>query len=232
MRMEPVVAAEQMILRDYPNCLLAVLGGSAGRGEHNEHSDLDIVVIDESVEDLRRKTLSAYGWVVELFFLTRLEYRDQFDAGVMAWNPTLQRIVGEGKVIRSSPIGEKIRQEAQCDLAYGPLPLTSFDIDVARYTITEYMMDLKGTVEGVESWFVAQKLTTLLCEFILKVNTQWMGEGKTLYRLLSAFDAKIADNLEKALEQLYRHQNRDALINLAAQLIEPFGGPYLIGYEE
>lgn len=236
MKTEPFEAARQLILRDYPNCLIAVLGGSAGREEHNEQSDLDIVVIDDSmedrIEDLHRKTIESYGWVVELFFLTTSGYREQFDVGVLAGNPTLQRILAEGKVLWSSPEGDKIREEAQSDLDYGPLPYTSFDIDAARYSITEFMMDLQGSNERVEMWFVAHKLTTLLCEFILRANQQWTGEGKTLYRLLSAFDSSIAEDLENALEMLYVHDDREALLELVPRLLYPYGGPHLIGYEE
>ena len=49
MRMEPVEAAERVIQHDYPDCLLAVLGGSASRGEYNEQSDLDIMVLERGV---------------------------------------------------------------------------------------------------------------------------------------------------------------------------------------
>ncbi|MFC7679689.1 nucleotidyltransferase domain-containing protein [Paenibacillus sp. GCM10028914] len=233
MRTEPFAAARQLIFRDYPDCTLAVLGGSAGRGEHNEHSDLDIVVIDgEGSEDLSRKTVEAYGWVVELFFIASSEYREQFDAGVLAGNPTLQRIIAEGKVLRTSSIGNKIREEAKNDLDLGPLPLTSFDIDVNRYVITELMMDLRGSTKAVESWFIAQKMTVLLCEFMLRANRQWIGEGKSLFRFLSVYDASTADALEKSMALFYRYNNQEQLLELAERILEPYGGPHLIGYEE
>lgn len=232
MKMEPYEAAKELILREYPNCLIAVLGGSAGKGEHNEKSDLDIVVIDDTIEDLSRKTIEANGWVVELFLLTTSGYRELFDAGVMAGNPTLQRILAEGKILRNSPEGEDIREEAKCDLDYGPLPYTSYDIDAARYMITEYLMDLQGSDKRVERWFITQKLTILSCEFILRVNQQWTGEGKTLYRLLSEFNSSMAEDLESSLERLYLHNEEEALLNWTSKLLEPYGGLHLIGYEE
>lgn len=232
MRTEPSVAARQLILQDYPTCLLAVLGGSASRGEHNEHSDLDILVVDDSIQGLTRKTVGAYGWVVELFFLNTLDYREQFDVGVIAGNPTLQRIIVEGMVICSSHMGDKIREEAKSDLEGGPLPLTSYDLDVNRYVITEFMMDLKGTDLVVEQWFIAQKMTILLCEFVLRANRKWIGEGKTLFRLLLMHNSNVAADLEKSLQLLYVHKDKSALLHLTEKLLTPFGGPYLIGYEE
>lgn len=230
--MEPIDAAEQLILRDYPNCLLAILGGSAGRGEHNEQSDLDIVVIDESVQDLTQRTIGAYGWIIELFFLTKTEYREQFNAGVIAGNPTLQRMVTEGIVIRMSSIGKQVREEAHNDLNMGPLPLTSYDIDVNRYVITELMRDLEGSVRSVEKWFIVQKLTLLLGEFILRANRQWIGEGKALFRLLSNFDSNLAVDVEMSLESFYRYDDQVPLLRLIDKVLEPYGGPHLIGFEE
>lgn len=232
MRIEPNEAARQLILRDYPDCLLAVLGGSASRGEHNEHSDLDILVVEDTIQDLSRKTVGAYGWVVELFFLNTLEYREQFDVGVIAGNPTLQRIIAEGNVIRSSSIGDMIREEAKNDLDVGPLPLTSYDLDANRYVITEFMMDLEGSDKVVEQWFIAQKMIILLCEFMLRANRQWIGEGKTLFRLLSLYDNQLAADLEKSMKLFYLHDDKVPLLDLTEKILEPFGGPYLIGYEE
>lgn len=225
--------AERLIRREYPDCLLAVLGGSAGRGEHNEFSDLDIVVVDDEVTDsYERKTIEAEGWVVELFFLNPSGYRAIFDEGVMAANPTLQRILAEGRIIVSTPAGMEVREEARMDLEYGPLPLTTYDLDAGRYMITEHMMDFKGARKWVEVWFAAQKLTTQLSEFLLRANNRWIGEGKTLFRMLAAFDAKTAADLEYALEMLYRHDRKEELLELATRLLEPYGGPYLVGYEE
>lgn len=232
MKMEPILAAERIIEEKYPDCTLAVLGGSAGRGEFNEFSDLDIAVVERDGEEYQRKTIEAYGWVVELFLLPLGSYRTWFDQGVMAGNPTLQRIVAEGKVLRCTPEGGEVRHDAINDLNYGPLPLASSDIDAYRYMITEYVSDLKSVRSGAEVWFTVQKLTSLVSEFTLRIHNHWTGEGKTLFRLLSDFDPAISQRLEQALEALYRRDERGELLNLCADMLKPYGGFLLVGYEE
>ncbi|ANY75388.1 hypothetical protein BBD41_23985 [Paenibacillus ihbetae] len=232
MKMEPIQAAMKVVSEQYPDCLLAVLGGSASRGEHNEHSDLDVIIVEREGEGLRRRTIEAAGWIVELFIVSSSGYREDFDAGIVAANPTLQRIMAEGIVLRSVPEGDNIREEAQADLAYGPLPLTMSDIDAARYMITEYMMDLEQAKGDGEAWFTVQKISTLLCEFVLRVNRQWTGEGKTLFRLVSGFDPRFGEQLVHALEAMYRSRQSEQLMKLCEQVLLPYGGPLLAGYEE
>lgn len=227
-----MLAAERIIEDYYPGCLLAVLGGSAGRGEFNDYSDLDIAVLERDGEELQRKTIEACGWVVELFLLPVGVYRTYFDQGIMAGNPTLQRIIAEGKVIRRTPEGDEVLREAQSDLRYGPLPLASSDIDAYRYMITEYISDLRSVRPGAELWFTVQKITTLLSEFVLRVHNQWTGEGKALFRQLSAFDPDFSQRLEQALEAIYHQEKPGLLIDLCADMLNPYGGFLLVGYEE
>ena len=142
MRLEPTDAAKRVIQLNYPDCLLAVLGGSASRGEYNEQSDLDIIVIERDGYDFSRKTIEAHGWIVEIFILSSSSYREYFDEGVLAANPSLQRMVAEGTVLRSVPEGEEVRAAARSDLNYGPMPLSLSDIAEYRYMLTEFLLDL------------------------------------------------------------------------------------------
>ncbi|NMO96529.1 nucleotidyltransferase domain-containing protein [Paenibacillus lemnae] len=233
MRNEPKAVAERLVLSQYPNCLLAVLGGSAGRGEHNEYSDLDIVIVDDLVtESYARKTIAVEDWIVELFFLNSAGYEDMFDAGVQSGNPTLQRILTEGIIIASTPEGLKVREAAQSDLEYGPMPFSSYDLDVSRYAITEYMMDLRSLTRPVEIWFTAQKLTILLCEFHLRVRQHWIGEGKTLFRLLERHDPETAERMDQALTFLYVDNDKEPILQLSEHILAPYGGPFLKGFED
>lgn len=45
MRNSPAEAAQTFVSQHYPDCMLAVLGGSASINQHDEASDLDIVVL-------------------------------------------------------------------------------------------------------------------------------------------------------------------------------------------
>lgn len=232
MRMEPVEAAERVIQHDYPDCLLAVLGGSASRGEYNEQSDLDIMVLEREGHDFSRRTIEAHGWITEIFILSLSSYREYFDEGVIAANPSFQRMIAEGTVLHLMPEGEEVRAEAQSDLYYGPLPLTITDINEYRYVLTEYMLDLKSPRSDGEKWFTVHKIAAILCDFVLRVNREWTGEGKTLFRLFNRFDTILGERLETALAAMYRQDDPSILMAFTEEMLRPYGGKLLIGYEE
>lgn len=232
MRKKAIEAAEKLIHSEFPACMLAVLGGSVIKAEANPYSDLDIVILDDETDFPFRKTLKAYGWIIELFILNSNSYREIFDAGIYEANPTLQRILTEGIVIKADAEGKGILEEAREDLSYGPMPWNTHEIDHARYEITEHIEDLKGSVRRGETWFIANKLSVLLCKFVLRVNCRWVGEGKHLFRILTSFAPNIGEQLECALDELYRNNNLTPLMNLSLEIIEPYGGPLLEGFEE
>lgn len=150
----------------------------------------------------------------------------------MAANPTLQRITAEGKVLHLLPEGEEVRAEARHDLNYGPMPLMQADIDEYRYMITEYVQDLKNPKRDGEKWFTVQKIMTVLCEFVLRVNREWTGEGKMLFRLFHRFSTALGDQLEVSLSAMYRQDDPSLLLAFTEQVLSPFGGILLVGYEE
>ncbi len=47
--MKPIEAAQNIITLQFPNCDVALLGGSVARGEATKTSDLDIVIVDQSL---------------------------------------------------------------------------------------------------------------------------------------------------------------------------------------
>ncbi|ACX66533.1 nucleotidyltransferase domain-containing protein [Paenibacillus sp. Y412MC10] len=232
MRLEPMEAAIRVMQRNYPHCLLAVLGGSASSGEYNEHSDLDIIIIERDGYDFSRKTIEAHGWIAEIFILSLSSYREYFDEGVLAANPSLQRMVAEGTVLRSLPEGEEVRADARNDLNYGPMPLSSSDIAEYRYILTEFLLDLTSPRREGEKWFTVHKIASTLCEFVLRANREWTGEGKMLFRLFNRYSPALGDRLEAALLAIYREDDPADLITLTEEALSPYGGRLLVGYEE
>lgn len=230
MQVSALEAAKKYVEQYHPTCLLAVLGGSGSRDQLNPHSDLDLVILDDDAEEPYRKTSQFGAWLVECFIITSMDYRSLFDEGIMSANPALQRMLVEGIELYCDKVAEKLICEAKRDLEYGPMSWTESEIDHARYTLTELIHDLQGSQERTESWFIANRLVTLLAEFHLRVHRQWIGEGKHLYRQLNSFDSEIASRLEVALETFYSHHRPDPLISLCLDTLTPYGGPLLDGF--
>lgn len=216
----------------HPHCTLAVLGGSSGRGAEDAYSDLDLVVLDDSAEYPYHRTYLQCGRNLECFVLTTAASRPILDAGIQAANPSLQRMLSEGWLIRCEPEGRFLLEEAREDLAYGPMPWSAGEIDRARFTLTERMQDVQGVGKKGERWFVAHQIAVQGSEFLLRVNRQWIAEGKHLFRALAAFDPAAAAQLESALAAMYGGDDPAPLLAWGARILDPYGGPLLEGFEE
>ncbi|RUT35660.1 nucleotidyltransferase domain-containing protein [Paenibacillus zeisoli] len=232
MRIQGRAAAEQFIQINFPKCSLAVLGGSGSRSDPNIHSDLDIVIVDDTAEMACHKTIKEYDWIIECFVLTSYSYRDIFNEGIYAANPSLQRMLVEGHVIKCEEEGIHVLEEARTDLAYGPMPWSLNEINFQRYVITDLLEDIRGGESTVELWFSVNRLVVTCCEFHLRVNQQWIGEGKHLFRALKTFDPAMADNLDTALQAVYLRRDLSPIETLVSRTLEPYGGTLLDGFEQ
>jgi|CeladaMinimDraft_18_1061708.scaffolds.fasta_scaffold05876_2 hypothetical protein len=231
MRPSPVETAARYIDAFHPRCLLAVLGGSSARGEHGPDSDLDIVVVEREETDLFRRVERFEGWIVDCFILSAADYREIFDEGLREANPSLQRMIAEGIVIRHAGRGLAIAEEARADLDCGPLPWTSAEIDDARNRLSETMADLLRSRCRDERRFIASRLALLAAEFLLRTNRRWIGEGKHLYRCLRECSPGHAARLGAALEALFARDDPAPLAAVCQSVLEPFGGELIVGYE-
>ncbi|MNS34044.1 hypothetical protein D3C72_661660 [compost metagenome] len=232
MRIQGREAAELFVLDNFPKCSLAILGGSGSRNDHNIHSDLDIVIVDDTTGIACQKTIKAYDWIIECFVLTSSSYRDIFNEGIYAANPSLQRMLNEGQIIKSDEDGVRVIEEARTDLAYGPIPWSLNEIDFHRYVITDLLEDLRGGEPTPELWFIVNRLVVALCEFHLRVNQQWIGEGKHLFRALKSFDPIMAESLDSALQAFYSGMDCDPFEALILRTLGPYGGTLLDGFEQ
>jgi hypothetical protein len=233
MRLPPLEAASSFVNSFFPNCHVAILGGSVSQQLQTPSSDLDIVIIDETYEFPFRKTYREFGWLIEAFVLNRSSYRYFFDVGIDAAIPSLQRMCVEGILLKDSESwGSELINEARNDLQSGPLPWSQEEQDKVRYEITEYLEDLTSGGRQEELFFTVHKLIGLINEFVLRTNRCWMGEGKWMYRSLESYDSAWSSRYFKALGSFYRKGNIVPLSDLILELLAPYGGLLAEGYSE
>lgn len=231
MRQDPAGAAKQFAAEHFSAPLAVVLGGSAGSGRWNDHSDLDVVAVLREEGDFFRKVFRYEGWRVECIIVTQQNYRELFDAGIRAANPSLQRMLAQGTVLCCTEEGKAILEEAKQDLEAGPMPLSSAERDEWRFRITDHVEDARGGECLSARWFAGTEAIKLTCEFVLRMNHRWSGEGKFLLQLAEACQAGSRQRIEAALEGLLRG-DAEPLMEYCAEALAPYGGFLMEGYEE
>lgn len=77
-RRPPVQAAKDFLKNHFPDCQGALLAGSVVRGEETSTSDLDIVIIDDTLSSAYRESFFVNDWPIEAFFHNQHTIRQYF----------------------------------------------------------------------------------------------------------------------------------------------------------
>ncbi|MTH52314.1 nucleotidyltransferase domain-containing protein [Bacillus mangrovi] len=230
-RPDPIETSISFIAEHYPDCEAAFLAGSAGRGAAKPSSDLDIVIIHKKIKNSFRKSFYYQGWPVELFAHGPLSYQKIFLSDRRRAIPSMQRMIFEGRIIKDEGLAGSVKKAAEEDLLKGPDEWADKEKQLKRYFISDALADLTDSDSKEESLFIVHTLTDLLYEFYMRTNGQWLGAGKWKYRTLKNCDPHFAAKLYESLTSFNKDGNAEQLIQLADQILKPFGGRYFEGFQ-
>lgn len=223
-------AASKFVETYFPNCDVAYLAGSVVRGEETESSDLDIIIIDSSVGDSYRQSLTEFGWPIEVFVHNMFTYKNYFKENIDRARPSLPQMCAEGIILHDSGHASRIKNEALQLLKAGPTPWKTIEIEKARYHLTDLLNDLEGSTNALEDLFIVSKLADLTHEFVLRVNGHWIGEGKWIIRALKEYNESFADHFAEVFNRYYSSREKAGVIHFVDEIIAPYGGRLFEGY--
>lgn len=228
--MEPIDIARQLVVEQFPAAIAAWLGGSVVRGDASPTSDLDITVLLDGPPAPMRKSLEYGGWPVELFVHTEKSLAFFADKDQKRRQPTMLRLVGESVVLLDTDgSGARLQQAALAEVAAGPTPLSSEDLDLLRYMVTNLLDDLIGA-SGDERTAICSVLWQDAARLLLTGAGHWSGTGKGLLREVMAYDRSHGTDHARALMEGVRSAD-DRLVDEVDRILEPYGGRLFAGFE-
>ena len=225
-----IEAAQQFIAQYFPHCDGALLAGSVVRGEATETSDLDIVVFDNNRMTSYRESIVAFGWAIEVFVHNLTSYKQYFHEDYKRARPSMPRMVSEGIVLKDNGILDGIKNEAKLLLDKGPEEWTEQTVKIKQYFISDALDDFIGCSNKAEELFIANALAELVSEFVLRTNRQWIGHSKWVVRALLQHDEAFTLHFIQAFDIFYKTGNKQHIIQLVNNVLEPFGGKYFDGF--
>ncbi|MBY0597598.1 nucleotidyltransferase domain-containing protein [Bacillus bingmayongensis] len=229
--MKAIDAAQNIIESQFPNCDIALLGGSVARGEETKTSDLDIVILDQKLPSCYRESFFSNGWPVEVFVHNFKTYKDFFKSDCKRGRPSLPQLVSEGIILKGTvQVVTSLKQEAEQLLNEGPEKWTEELIKQKRYFITDALDDFIGATKREEELFIANLLADLVHEFVLRVNGQWVGNSKWFIRVLRKYDTSFAEQFVEAFDHFYRTGEKKKLIAFVEKTLENYGGRLFEGF--
>jgi hypothetical protein len=212
----------------FPGADTALLCGSTAHDRAKSGSDVDIVVLFESLPDgAWRLTEIHDGTQIEAFVhdLGTLRYFfDEFDA--KAGSRTLANMIAEGIPVPGLPNGlaAPAKEIAAFYLKSGPPAVDSAALERQRYLIGSFLDDLKDERPSHEHLATVAALYTLLAQFTLRAAGKFTGEGKGLARALAAHDAALATKIDEAFAAFFKSGDTALLDAAVADALAPHGG--------
>jgi hypothetical protein len=228
--MTPVDVARQLVTELFPGARAAWLGGSVVRGNASPTSDLDITVLLDGPPAPMRKSLEYGGWPVELFVHTEKSLAYFSNQDQQRRQPTMMRLVGESVVLLDTDgSGDRLQRSCRAEVAAGPTALTTAELDLLRYTITNLLDDLSDA-SGDERTAIASVLWQDAARLLLTGAHHWSGTGKGLLREVAAYDSMHGTDHVPALMHGVRAED-DSLADEVDRILAAYGGRLFAGFE-
>jgi hypothetical protein len=229
---DPQIAARKILEEKFPGAKVVFLAGSMIRGEGTQYSDLDLVVLFESVDHAWRESFMFDEWPVEAFVHDPKTLKYFFEEILgKSGCPSLPQMVLEGIVIpEPNSFSDSLKKMADDVIRSGPPPISQQDIDKMRYAISDLIDDLREPRSKTEAIATASRLYPVLADFFLRTKGLWSANGKTIPRVLAKNDPNFEKMFSSSFESLFSEGSTTKVISLTGEVLKPFGGFLFSGY--
>ena len=227
----PTDVAASILKEKYPNALFAFVGGSFNRGEATLYSDIDLVVIFQTLDHAWRESFVFEDWPVEAFVHDPETLRYFFqEVDAKSAVLSLPAMVMEGPVVPCThPMAVELKALAQGVLNGQPALWDLDTLDSKRYRITDLIDDLRDPRTDLEAAATIGILHEELGDFYFRSKGWWSASKKHIPRRLAAVDPALALRWNEAFIEAWRGQP-DKVVLLAHDILTPCGGFLFAGY--
>lgn len=224
-RSNPVATSAEYVDEFFPHAEAVILAGSSITTHCTDYSDLDLVIVDNTLRSPYRHTVRIFDWLAELFVHNDASLSHFWRRDVQSRRPILIRMCATGQPLRGAPgPAEAIQREAALILEAGP-QVPAEELDYRRYILTALRDDYLGCHDPYESTFIANALLTTASELALLTRNAWLGDGKWLARELATVHPELAERATTAAAP-----TGSGLQAFVEQILELAGGPLQEGY--
>lgn len=230
MEKELKIAADIYAQR-YADATVVLLAGSVVRGESTQHSDLDLIIIYDELDQARRESFFYDGWPVEAF-IHDPKTLDYFFRKVdrLSGVPSLCNMVIDGiEVSEPNNITNEIKTLARSVIEEGPPVWNDVDRTNSRYAITELVDDIRSPRSVQELQATLMYLYPALADHFFRSRGIWAAKGKSIPRKLATIDPELANQFTSAFDTALTTADTNAVIQLSADLLESDGGFHFEG---
>lgn len=232
MKVDYLRVVTQFIHEHHSTAQAVFWGGSIARGQGNENSDLDLVIVYDKLSNAFRETLKYNECDFDLFVhdtetLCYFLQDESRDSGIPA---TMNMILKGICVLPPSIFSEKIIAAAKASFELGPTPWEQDRIDRERFLITDALRDIQCPSSREKCIATTAQLYEKLAQFYFRAASKWSATGKNIVNALEADNPELARQYTTSFNEIFLLNKIGALEQLVTQILEPYGGQLWMGY--
>jgi len=225
-RNDPLPTIQKLIKERYPDAKALFWAGSVAANQGTDSSDLDLVIVFESLPNAYREFFIYDGWPIDAFIhdLSTLRY---FCGKLEASDgkPALINMILQGQeILAQNSVSIEAKSIAVEALANGPDAWSQQQIDKERFFITDILDDIKSPKNKEEQIISAVHLFEPLLQFYFRTQKKWTASGKSLIRLFKQENPELAEEWTAAFESLVKTGDSKAVKTVVTKILEPYGG--------
>jgi len=223
----------EILASKYSSARVIFLAGSIVRGEGTPSSDLDLVVILDSLTAAYRESFYFQGFPVEAFVHdpeTLNYFLQEVDrpSGI----PALAQMILEGiEIPEANEVSQSLKRLAALIIESGPPALSDQDIQKMRYNLTSLIDDIRQFHSRDELVATGTALYESLADYYFRTNNLWSAKGKSIPRILKQADADLCLRYCNSFEELFALGRAEKVIVLAEEILKPKGGFLFDGHK-
>lgn len=222
----PLPTIYKLIQERYPEAKAVFWAGSVSQGNGTSASDLDLIIVFETIPFAYREAFIYDGWPIDAFIhdLNTLHYffeESRTGNGISG----LSYMILNGKLVtEANHFSENIEILAQQSLNNGPVSWDKQQIDKERFLITDVLDDIKHPANRDEQIASAAWLLEALGQFYFRAQNKWCASGKSIIRYLKNDNPPLATEFTMAFDSLFKASDSVLLELLVQKILAPYGG--------
>lgn len=225
-RNDPLPTIQKLIKECYVGAKAVFWAGSVSEDRGTGASDLDLVIVFESLSHSYREAFVYEDWPIDsfihdldtlLYFCGMLEARD-------GKSVLINMILQGQEILEQNSVSIEAKSIAAEAFAKGPDSWTKDQINKERFLITDILDDIKSPKNKAEQMTSAVHLFEPLLQFYFRAQKKWTASGKSLIRLLKQENPELAEKWTTAFESLVKTGNATDVENVVIKILEPYGG--------
>ncbi len=232
-RKSPLFVAKSLIKEKFSDAQYAFFAGSVVRGEASSHSDIDLILVYNSVETAFRESFYYKKWPVETYvhdpqtlsyFLKEVDRKQGL--------PELHQMLMEAVILpEPNPQAQEFQELARSLFEEGPPPLTDEEKNLALYRISEVLDDMREKIPRHELFASMARFYPLFCDYFFRSQGFWSARGKAVPRRLKRVNPTFFRKFDRAVKDLFANGETKDLIELCEEFIGYEGG-YFEGFKQ